>query len=108
MKKDKIKVCLKANDGNVSATNFAAVKNVTLFRWIANLEGVSFLLLLFIAMPLKYIWQEPWLTQQVGMAHGVLFVAYVAAELVYRRVFGWNIQQTLLALFLSLVPFGTF
>lgn len=84
------------------------MKNSAIFRWIANLEGVSFLVLLFIAMPMKYIWEKPWLTQQVGMAHGVLFVAYVIAVLVYKKMFGWNIRDTALALFLSFVPFGTF
>lgn len=80
----------------------------TAFKWIANLEGVSFLLLLCIAMPLKYLWDEPWLVQQVGMAHGVLFVGYVVAVLLFRKTFGWNIKETLMALVLSFVPLGTF
>jgi integral membrane protein len=78
------------------------------FRWIANLEGISFLVLLIIAMPLKYLFDSPWMVQQVGMAHGVLFVAYVVAVLFVRKELGWNIKQTLLALALSFVPFGTF
>jgi len=78
------------------------------FRWIANLEGISFLLLLFIAMPLKYVWDKPWLVQQVGMAHGLLFVAYIFAVLLLKKSFGWNTRQTLVALALSFVPFGTF
>lgn len=78
------------------------------FRWIANLEGISFLVLLFIAMPLKYIWDKPWMVQQVGMAHGVLFVAYIIAVLMVKKVLGWNIKQTMLAFALSFVPFGTF
>jgi integral membrane protein len=84
------------------------MKKITAFKWTANLEGISFLLLLGIAMPLKYFWQEPWLVQQLGMAHGILFVAYVIAVLVLRRSFSWNTKETLLALFLSFVPFGTF
>lgn len=87
---------------------FARVNNKTLFRWIANLEGVSFLVLLLIAMPLKYYWDKPWMVQQVGMAHGVLFVAYVIAVLLMRKTFSWNAKKTLLALFLSFVPLGTF
>ncbi len=78
------------------------------FRWIANLEGISFLVLLIIAMPLKYLFDSPWMVQQVGMAHGVLFVAYVVAVLFVRKELGWNVKQTLLALALSFVPFGTF
>ena len=78
------------------------------FRWIANLEGISFLVLLIIAMPLKDLFDSPWMVQQVGMAHGVLFVAYVVAVLFVRKELGWNVKQTLLALALSFVPFGTF
>lgn len=84
------------------------MSRVSAFRWIANLEGVSFLVLLFIAMPLKYIWDKPWMVQQVGMAHGVLFVAYVIAVVLVKNVLGWNVKQTLIALALSFVPFGTF
>lgn len=78
------------------------------FKWIANLEGISFLLLLIIAMPLKYIWQEPWMVQQLGMAHGILFVGYVVAVVIFRKTFSWNVKQTVIALLLSFVPFGTF
>lgn len=84
------------------------MNKLTTFKWIANLEGVSFLLLLLIAMPLKYIWEKPWLTQQIGMVHGLLFVGYVIAVMLLRKEFSWNGKQTLLALFLSFVPLGTF
>jgi integral membrane protein len=84
------------------------MNKLTAFRWIANLEGISFLLLLLIAMPLKYIWQQPWLTQQVGMAHGVLFVGYIIAVLAVRKELAWSNKQVMLAMFLSFVPFGTF
>ncbi len=77
------------------------------FKWVAILEGISFLVLLGIAMPLKYIWGEPWLTRQVGMAHGVLFIGYVLAVFRVREDWGWTTRQTMLALILSCVPFGT-
>lgn len=84
------------------------MNKVTVFKWIANLEGISFLLLLLVAMPLKYIWRLPWLTQQVGMAHGVLFVGYIIAVFVIQKELGWSYRLTLLAIILSFVPFGTF
>ena len=84
------------------------MNKVRTFRWIANLEGVSFLLLLLVAMPLKYIWDKPWLTQQIGMAHGVLFVAYVVAVFFVRGSLRWNFLTTLVVLALSFVPLGTF
>jgi integral membrane protein len=45
-------------------------------RILGNIEGVSYLLLLFIAMPMKYYFGMPMAVKIVGMAHGVLFVAY--------------------------------
>ena len=78
------------------------------FRKTAFIEGISYLVLLFIAMPLKYIWNKPWMVEQVGMAHGVLFVGYVIAVFVVRKTLSWNLKQTFIALALSFVPFGTF
>ncbi len=78
------------------------------FRQVAFLEGVSFLILLGIAMPLKYFADWPLAVRVVGMAHGVLFVAYVAlvAALFVRR--RWDLGQAAEAVVLSLLPFGTF
>lgn len=78
------------------------------FRLVAALEGISFLLLLGIAMPLKYIWGQPWMVQSVGLAHGLLFVLYIYGVMQYRTALGWNLRQTALALLLSVLPFGTF
>lgn len=78
------------------------------FRIVADLEGISFLLLLFIAMPLKYIWDNPWMVQKVGMAHGVLFIAYVFLVLIMFPQFNWNARKVALALFAAVIPFGTF
>jgi integral membrane protein len=78
------------------------------FRLVAALEGISFLMLLCIAMPLKYIWGQPQMVQVVGMAHGLLFVLYIYAVVLNRSSLGWNLRQTMLALALSVVPFGTF
>lgn len=78
------------------------------FRLIALLEGVSFLVLLGIAMPLKYLAGMPLAVRVVGLAHGLLFVAYVglALALLVRRQ--WTPWRAAEALGLSLVPFGTF
>ena len=56
---------------------------VASFKWVARAEGISFLVLLFVAMPLKYIWDDPSWVRIVGMAHGVLFVAYIAWALLF-------------------------
>jgi len=78
------------------------------FRRIAWLEGVSFLLLLGVAMPLKYWAGMPLAVRVVGSIHGLLFVAYVvsAALLFFRSQ--WSFARAALALTASVVPFGTF
>lgn len=77
-------------------------------RWIGIAEGTSFLLLLGIAMPLKYIWHMEQLIFPVGLAHGVLFVAYVLATLVVANWRKWPLTWIGLAVVASLVPFGPF
>ncbi|SHG41271.1 integral membrane protein [Salegentibacter echinorum] len=84
------------------------VKQKQTFKYISILEGISFLLLLFIAMPLKYIWDLPQMVEQVGMAHGVLFIAYVMGAIWLFKPLNWNIKQLALILACSLVPFGPF
>lgn len=83
-------------------------KSIKRLKIIALLEGISFLVLLLIAMPLKYLADEPWLTKQVGMAHGVLFVLYVILVIEVKLAMDWSIKKMLIALGASLVPFGTF
>lgn len=83
-------------------------KQKTVFKYVSILEGLSFLLLLFIAMPLKYIWEMPQMVQQVGMAHGVLFIAYVIGAIWLFKPLNWNFKELLIILGCSLVPFGPF
>ncbi len=78
------------------------------FRWIAIAEGVSFLLLLFIAMPLKYWAGMPLWVRIVGSAHGGLFLLYIWAALRAARHDRWSIGQLVVALIASLLPFGPF
>ncbi len=77
-------------------------------RWIAFLEGVSFLLLLFIAMPLKYAAGMPEYVRFVGMAHGILFMAYLPMTFRAAVERDWPFKTTAWVLVASLVPFGTF
>jgi integral membrane protein len=82
--------------------------SVQRFKIVAVLEGVSFLMLLGIAMPLKYIFGLPATTQVVGMAHGILFIAYVLMVVIIRKQLNWNLKTTALALTASVLPFGPF
>jgi len=77
-------------------------------RFIGWWEGVSFLLLLGVAMPLKYLAGEPAAVRVVGMAHGVLFVLYVLAALHAAAEYGWSWKRTALVLLASVLPAGPF
>ena len=78
------------------------------FRTIGFIEGISYLVLLFVAMPLKYIWAYPLAVKVVGMAHGVLFILYVALLLMAMKAYKWDFKYGTLLFIASLVPFGTF
>lgn len=82
--------------------------SVKRLKIIALLEGISFLVLLFIAMPLKYLADQPWMVKQVGMAHGVLFVLYVIMVIEVKIALDWSFRKMLIAMGASIVPFGTF
>jgi integral membrane protein len=78
------------------------------FRAIALIEGVSYLLLLGVAMPLKYFAGFPEAVLVAGWAHGVLFVLYLVALAEVSLVRRWRPVRILGAFVASLVPFGTF
>ena len=77
-------------------------------RVIGFWEGVSFLVLLGIAMPLKYYAGEPGAVRVVGMAHGVLFMLYVGAAIQTALHRDWPWQRTALVLLASVLPAGPF
>lgn len=77
-------------------------------RVIGFWEGVSFLVLLGVAMPLKYLYGEPGAVRVVGMAHGVLFMLYVWAAIQAALEHDWSWRRTGLILLASLLPAGPF
>jgi integral membrane protein len=77
-------------------------------RIIGFLEGISFLLLMGIGVPLKYFAGYEHATQELGMAHGVLFIAYIIAVIPVFFHLKWSIKTTFLVYLASLLPFGTF
>jgi len=81
---------------------------IDLFKKVAFWEGVSYLVLLFVAMPMKYLAGYPQAVRIVGMAHGVLFVMFclILADLLRRKEFTFNFS--VFAFIMSLLPFGTF
>jgi integral membrane protein len=83
-------------------------KTVNKFRIVALLEGWSFLILLFIAMPVKYLLQYPLLVKYTGWVHGALFVAYVLLLISAAIAANWKFKKVAWAFIASLIPFGTF
>jgi integral membrane protein len=82
--------------------------SIRIFRWVSVLEAISFLLLLFIAMPLKYIWDMPEYVRVVGMAHGILFILYLfGAYWMYEKL-DWSLKVLFIVFLSSILPFGPF
>ncbi|MGR7814402.1 DUF3817 domain-containing protein [Lacinutrix undariae] len=78
------------------------------FRVVALLEGISYILLLFIATPIKKFYEDDTYVKLLGMPHGLLFIAYVILALLLVKKLKWNAATTAIVLIASLLPFGTF
>src|SRR5687768_8307900 len=75
---------------------------------IGLLEGISSLILFFIAMPLKYFMDMPLAVKYTGWAHGLLFMLYIGALLHAAFVYRWSLVKIALGFVASVVPFGPF
>jgi integral membrane protein len=78
------------------------------FRLVGVMEGISYLVLLLVAMPLKYFADMPEAVKYTGWAHGVLFVSYCILLLLVWIKYKWSFGKAVFAFVASLVPFGTF
>ncbi|TGM31356.1 DUF3817 domain-containing protein [Leptospira levettii] len=78
------------------------------FRILAFLEGVSFLTILLVTMPLKYLYQNPEPNKVVGLVHGLLFLLYLVELFQVKVELNWKMKKTILAAIASVVSFGTF
>jgi integral membrane protein len=86
----------------------APMSQIRMFRMIALSEGISFLTLLFVAMPMKYFMGMPEVVRVVGSIHGGLFVLYVGLLAVIHFRQRWSVMFSLYAFVASIIPFGTF
>lgn len=77
-------------------------------RMVGIAEGISFIVLLFIAMPLKYLAGIPLAVTVVGSIHGFLFIAYVIAMVRALREYKWGMKKISGVFVAAIVPFGTF
>ena len=78
-------------------------------RLIAILEGISLLLLVGIAVPVKHIYKDPWLVETIGPIHGILFLLFVISALSVGVEQNWSFKTTTWKVLLAcIIPFGTF
>lgn len=84
------------------------MNTLKIFRYTSIAEGISLLLLFGFAMPLKYIFDKPLMVEIIGMAHGILFIAYVIFAIIYKFKAPWKIIDFLIVIVSSIIPFGTF
>ena len=91
------------------AQNLSGMKTpLSRLRVIGNLEGISYLLLLGVAMPLKYLAGLPMAVKVAGSIHGFLFVAFMVALANVWKTEKWSFKKLANAFILSFLPFGTF
>ena len=82
-------------------------QSIRLLRLTGFVEGISYLLLLGVAMPLKYMAGKPEYVRVMGMAHGVLFVLLCLAILLAMRYARLSFRWATVVFIASLIPFGT-
>ncbi|MFG0588727.1 DUF3817 domain-containing protein [Acinetobacter sp. YQ_14] len=82
--------------------------NIQSLRIVGTLEGISFLLLLGIAMPIKYIWGNPIFVKYIGMGHGVLFILFLVMLFVVCHRMKWSLSAFNMGLIAAVLPFGPF
>ncbi len=95
-------MAVRLSDPHVAAT---ALRQL---RLVAFLEGSSFVILLFVAMPLKYLAGFPLAVRVAGSVHGALFLVFLVALYRAARVAAWPRRRSLTAFVSSILPFGTF
>lgn len=84
------------------------IRVIKQLRWIGITEGVSFMVLLLIAMPIKYIYGNPLPVKYTGWAHGGLFVLYIYAVLQATWVLKWEFSKMTKFVVASFIPLATF
>lgn len=89
-------------------SNFSLKTQLGRLRIVGYAEGISFLVLLFIAMPLKYLAGKPEMVRVVGSLHGLLFVLYILQVIQAKIEYSWSMKTLILGIIASVLPFGPF
>ncbi|MDN3452852.1 MULTISPECIES: DUF3817 domain-containing protein [unclassified Psychrobacter] len=95
----------QAQPSTLTKSQNSALKNLTIAGY---LEGTSFLLLLGIAMPLKYMFDIPEAVRYIGMAHGALFIAYILMLVMAASKIKMPLWAMPVGVVGSFLPFGPF
>lgn len=82
-------------------------RTFTIFRKVAWFEGLSYIALLFIAMPMKYLMDMPLAVRIVGSIHGALFIAFMVYMYLMHDEYGKDKKWIIKAFLASIIPFGT-
>ena len=82
------------------------MKNI--FRIVSFFEGVSYLLLLFVAVPIKYFQGDVSYVKLLGMPHGILFMLYFVLAMMLFKPMKWSYKTLAIVFAASILPFGTF
>jgi len=83
--------------------------NIGRLRIIAFLEGVTLLILVIIAVPMKYYFNNPWASQFFGPIHGAIFLLFLISTLSVAIEYKWKFMTTTWKVLLAcFIPFGTF
>jgi integral membrane protein len=82
--------------------------NIGRLRIIGFLEGISLLVLLFIAVPIKYIGHDPSIVKAIGPIHGALFLLFIVNTISVGIEQKWQLKTTGKVLLACIIPFGTF
>ena len=80
----------------------------SIFRIIAFLEGVSYILLMTVGLYFKYQLGDPTYVKLLGMPHGILFVSYILFAFLIKENENWGIKDLGIVLLASILPLGTF
>jgi integral membrane protein len=83
-------------------------ENVKKFGLINTIEGYSYIILVFVAMPMKYILEVPLAVKIAGMVHGVLFIIFCLLLVKAWQETKWPFRENIIFFLASLIPFGTF
>lgn len=81
---------------------------INIYRKTALIEGISYLILLFIAMPLKYFFNVPDAVRYFGWIHGILFLVYLVCLIMASIKYRWSLIRIVIYVLASVLPFVPF